>query len=217
MSNPPEANPNKPATGRPEMSATRWLLRGLCVVATFYSAFFAAHGVLMTGQFLNDEVRAGKIEAITGYTKMGPKLRLDTGREAVFSGQVLFQQSNPVELKVGDRVEKRRDSFVYIVNGTALTDLRWVLQNWLLPMRLLVLIGTYVIAGTAYVLAYKRTPLGDCVWSDADPKRPRYPRTRASLIATTLVTWLVVFGLVTTAFGCISGCLSGIGRVARLE
>ncbi|HZN63955.1 MAG TPA: hypothetical protein VFB66_01555 [Tepidisphaeraceae bacterium] len=212
MSHAAEANPNNPATGRPEVSAGRWLLRALYVVATFFSAFFAAHGVLMTGQFLNDEIPAGKIEAITGHTKIGPKLRLDTGREAVFSSQVLFQQAKPVELKPGDRGEKRRDSFVYIVNGSALTDLRWVRQNWLLPVRLLVPLVAYVIVGTVYVLAYKRTPLGDCVWSDADPKRPRRPRTRAGLITAMLLTWLIVFGLVTTAFGCMAGCLSGIGK-----
>jgi hypothetical protein len=194
------------------MSASRWLLRALCIAATFFSAFFAAHGVLMTGQFLNDEIPAGTIEAITGHTKAGPKLRLDSGREAVFSSQVLFQQAKAIELKPGDRVEKRRDSFVYLVNGTALTDLNWILSNWLLPVRLLVPLGAYVIAGTIYVLAYKRTPLGDCFWADADPKRPHRPHTRPGMIAAMLVAWLVVFGLVTTVFGCMSGCLFGIGK-----
>jgi hypothetical protein len=212
MSDALEANPKKSATSRPEMSASRWLLRALCIVATFFSACFAAHGVLMTGQFLNDDIPAGKIEAITGHTKTGPKLRLDTGREAVFSDQVLFQQPKPVELRVGDLVEKRRVSFVYVVNGTALTDWRWVLQNWLLPVRLLVPLGAYVIGGAIYVLAYRRTPLGDCVWSETDPKRPRRPRTRAGMIAAMLVTWLVGSGLVTTAFGCMAGCLFGIGK-----
>jgi hypothetical protein len=212
MSDAAEANLTKPANDARNMLAIRRPLRGICVVATFFSAFFAAHGALMTGQFLNDDIPAGKIEAITGHTKMGPKLRLDNGREAVFSDQVLFQQSKPVELKVGDQVEKRRDSFLYIVNGTALTDLRWVLQNWLLPVHLLVPLGGYVIAGVIYVLAYKRTPLGDCVWSDTDPRRPLRPRTRAGMITAMLVTWLLVFGLVTTAFGCIGGCFSGIGK-----
>jgi hypothetical protein len=204
--------PSQPQAEPELRDLIRRLLRGICVVATFFSAPFAAHGVLMTGQFLNDEIPAGRIDAISGYTKIGPKLRLDSGQEAVFPGQVLFQQAKPVEIKVGDRVEKRRNSPVYFVNGTPLTDVRWVLENWLLPVRVLAPLGVYLIVGTIYVLAYKRTPLGDCVWADADSKRPRRPRTRVGMIVATLVAWLAVAGLATMVFGCIEGCLVGIGK-----
>jgi hypothetical protein len=145
----------------------RWVLRGVCVVATFYSCFFAAHGLLMTGQFLNDEIPAGRIEAILGTTKTGPRLRLDNGKEVVFSSMALFQQPKPVELAVGDRVEKRADSTVYLVNGKPLTNLAWLLHNWLIPTHLLVTLGVYLVAATAYVLIYGRTPIGDCTWTGA--------------------------------------------------
>jgi hypothetical protein len=212
MSDPAEVNPNQSATGQPVLSATRWLLRGLCIIATFYSAFDAAHGILTTVQILNDEIPAGRIVAITGHSKVGPEIRLDSGREAVFFNQALYQQPRPIELKVGDQVEKRRDSLVYRVNGVALTDLGWVLDHWLLPLRLLVPLAVYLTAGTIYVLAYQRTPLGDCLWSDADPERPHRPRTRAGRVMAMLVGWLIVVGFETVAFACIAGCLSGIGK-----
>src|SRR5215204_4965467 len=111
----------------------RRVLRGIYSVAMLFSAFSAAHSVLITGQCLNDEIPAGRIHAIIGHSKMGPRLRLDNGHEAVFWSQVLYRQAEPVKLKIGDQVEKQRDSFVYTVNGIALTDMRWGLANLLLP------------------------------------------------------------------------------------
>ena len=190
----------------------RLLLRGVCVVAAFFSTIFAAHGVLMTGQFLDDRIPAGTVVAVLGTTKTGPRLRLDNGEEVVFSNQVLFQQPNPVVIAVGDHVEKRRDSFAYVVNGTALTGTSWVVRHWLLPVHLVVLAGAYLLAGTVYVLKYGRTPLGDSVWPDADPARPRRPRTRAGMICAMAMTWLLIAGLATAAFGCMGGCLGAVGR-----
>src|SRR4051794_40343672 len=165
------------------LSGPRWLLRGICLVAAFPSAFFAAHGVLMSGQILNDAIPAGRVEAILGHAKTGPRLRLEHGQEVVFPYWALYAPSVPVQLAVGDQVEKRRDSFAYVVNGMVLTDLHWVLRNWLLPVYLLVPLGAYLIVGTVYVLKYGRAPLADLIWSDADPKCPRRPRTRVALIA----------------------------------
>ena len=189
----------------------RHLLRRICAAAVSISALFAGHGVMVARQFLKDEIPAGRIEAISRGTKSGPMLRLDTGLDVVFSGDVLLQQVEPVKLVVGDRVEKRRDSFRYVVNGTALTDVRWVLRNWLLPVRVVVPLGAYLVLGTVYVLAYRRTPLGD-VWFDADVKRPRRPRTRAGMVVTTFLVWPFAAGLVTAALGCMVGCLTGIHK-----
>src|SRR5258706_14917313 len=118
-----------PTKQRQTLSGPRWLLRGICLVVAFPSAFFAAHGVLMSGQILNDSIPAGRVEAILGHAKTGPRLRLENGQEAVFPYWALYAQSVPVQLAVGDQVEKRRDSFAYVVNGMVLTDLHWVLRN----------------------------------------------------------------------------------------
>jgi hypothetical protein len=193
-------------------SALRRLLRGVCAFATFFSAFFAAHGLLMTAQFLNDDIPAGRIEAILGTTKSGLRLRLDNGREVVFSNVPLFQRQTPLRLAFGDRVEKRPDSLVYVVNGTPITGFGWVLREWLLPVRLIVPLAAYLLVGTVYVLKYRRTPLGDLAWRDADPKRPRRPRSRPGMIAAVFATWLAVAVLETTIFGCMSGCLFGVGK-----
>jgi hypothetical protein len=65
---------------------TRLVLRGIALIATFYSAFFGAGGLLMTMQFLDDEIPAGKVQAIIGHIKGGTPLRLDNGREVVLLG-----------------------------------------------------------------------------------------------------------------------------------
>ena len=82
-------------------------------MAALFSAFFAAHGLVMTGQFLDDEIRAGTVESVLDPGKAGRRLRLEDGRVVVFTGQVLLLQPRPVRLSAGDRVEKRRDSLVY--------------------------------------------------------------------------------------------------------
>ena len=129
--------------------------------------------------------------------------RKDTARRDIEVGQ-------PVHLAVGDHVEKQRGSLVYVVNGTALTDVRWVLRNWLLPVRLLAPLAAYLLVGAGYVLAYGRTPFGDLLWSD-DEQRPRRPRTRGGMILAVFATWVVAL-LLTTVFGCMTGCLSGVAK-----
>ena len=192
-------------------SIRRRVLCGVCVVAALFSGFFATHGLLMTRRLLNDEVPPGRIESILGRTKAGPRLRLDNGQEDVFLDVVLFQQPQPVHLAVGDHVEKQRGSLVYVVNGTALTDVRWVLRNWLLPVRVLAPLAAYLFVGAGYVLAYGRTPFGDLVWSHVE-QRPRRPRTRGGMILAVFASWVVVALLLTTVFGCITGCLSGVAK-----
>jgi hypothetical protein len=193
----------------PRLSATRWVLRATCVVATFYSASFASHGLLMTGQILSDEFPSGKVQSIEGHTKTGTRVRLESGREIVFSNLV------PVRIAVGDHIAKRRESAAYVVNGTPRTDVRWLLREWLLPMRVTIPLVAYLIAGTTYALKYRRTPLGDCAWSDTDPQRPRRPRTRRGLVAAVALTWLLICLLETALLGgCAWGCLRGISKVA---
>jgi hypothetical protein len=202
---------NQPQTD-PDRDLARRLVRGVYTLAMAFSAFMAAGGILLTGQILNDEIPAGRIKSITGGTKMGPRLLLDTGDEVVFSNQALYEQPKTVELSIGDQVEKRRDSVVYVVNGKPLTDVPWVLRNCLLPAHLLITLGVCLSAGTIFVLAFRRTPIGDSIWSDDDPKRPRRPRTRVGMIAAMVGAWFVACGLATTAFGCMVGCPRVISR-----
>jgi hypothetical protein len=169
----------------------------------------------MTGQLLNDDIPAGKVEAILKQTKSGPRLLLDNGREVVFSSAALYDQPERTPLAVGDRVEKHHESCVYFVNGRAITDVSWVLRRWLMPVHMLIPLLTYMLIGTIYACTYGHTPLGDCVWSVADPKRPHRPRTRAGLIIAVFLSWFLAAGLATALFGCMGGCLSGIGALAR--
>jgi hypothetical protein len=205
-----------PPQSEPELrDLWRRVLLGTCLVAIVFSAFFAAHGVLMTMQIVDAEIPAGRIDAIVGQTKSGPRLLLDNGREVIFSSSALFEQPTPVKLAVGDRVEKQRGSLVYVHNGKRLTDFAWVRRTWLLPAQVLVPLGAYLVVTTGYVVAYRRTPLGDWLWADASEKRPHRPRTRVGMIAAAVVVWLAVALFMTALFGCIGGCLSGIVRAAR--
>ena len=205
-----------PPPSEPELRELwRRVLRGVCLVAIVFSAFFAAHGVLMTMQIVDVEIPPGRIEAIDRQTKSGPRLRLDNGHEVVFSSSALFEQPTPVELAVGDRVEKQRGSLVYVLNGKRLTDFAWVLRTWLLPPHVLVPLSADMVVATGYVLAYRRTPLGDWLWADAEAKRPSRPRTRVGMIAVMALAWVAVALFMTAVFGCIGGCLSGIVRAAR--
>ena len=79
------ANQQQQPQNEPELrELIRRVLRGTCIVAAFISAAFAAHGVVMTLQILNDEVPAGKVAFILGETKMGTRVRLENGGKAAF-------------------------------------------------------------------------------------------------------------------------------------
>lgn len=204
----PRNVPANPQKTEPELrDLSRWLLRLICGAAALLSAFIAGHGVLMTLQILNDAIPAGRIEAVLGQTKTGMRLRLDGGREVVFSNLALFRRTKPVVLAVGNRVEKQYGSCVYLVNGTKLTDLSWVVREFLLPPLVFVPLGIYVLLGSAFVLAYGRTPWGDSIWRDADPNRPHWPRTRGGLLAALIAGWLLVLVLIIVFFTVVQGCL----------
>ncbi|MDB5356765.1 MAG: hypothetical protein JWN24_3218 [Phycisphaerales bacterium] len=145
----PLAQSEKPAVE----STIRTLLRVLCVILTFYSVFMVAHGLMMTGQILKDDIPAGVIQSIR-TVKSGYKLQLDTGRRVVFPFYALDNKSGRVELAVGDRVEKKPDSAVYLINGRALTNRHWLLREWLLPMRIQALFGAYLFFGGVYAFMY---------------------------------------------------------------
>lgn len=112
-----------------------------------------AHGLMMTGQILKDDIPAGVIQSIR-TVKSGYKLQLDTGRRVVFPFYALDNKSGRVELAVGDRVEKKPDSAVYLINGRALTNRHWLLREWLLPMRIQALFGAYLFFGGVYAFMY---------------------------------------------------------------
>ena len=192
----------------PEVLFIRRVLRGICVVTTFFSAFFAASGLQMAAQLVEDEVPAGKVESILGQTKTRTRVQLENGPEAQISKLV------PVRIAVGDHIAKRRDSFDYVVNGKAVTDFSWVLHNWLLPLHLLIPLGVYLLVGTIYVFSYRRTPLGEQIWPD-DKNPPRRPRTRAGMILVLCASWLAAVMLVAVFFGCIGGCIGGVFNQLR--
>ena len=204
---------NEPKNEPELRGLVRRLLCGLCLATALGSAFPAAGNILLTGQILNDEIRGGIVESVVRHTKSGPRLRLDTGEEVVFSNIALYRRPTPIVLAVGDRIEKHRDSCVYIVNGRGITDVSWLVHEVLVPWPLLIPIGAYVLLGTAFVLSYRRTPLGECIWSNTDPNRPRRPTTRAALLVLLGVNWLILLIVMVIGFGCISGCLSGIGKL----
>jgi hypothetical protein len=200
----------------PEKSATRKSIRSICIVAAFFSAFFAAHGLMMTAQFFHDQIPAGRIESIVDHTKSGPRLHLDNGQEVVFPAIVLFKQPKPMQLVAGDQVSKQRGTFAYLVNGNPLTNIKWIMHYWLLPGRLVFTLGAYLLLGGIFVLKYQRTPLADLLPSDTDPKRPRKVRTLPMQLMILVVSWLVLVIIVTLLFSCVSGCLFAMGRLLAL-
>src|SRR3954449_10128158 len=104
ITNPPEQN-------EPELwELIRRVLRAVCCIAAAFSAFEAATGAITAVQILNDEVRAGRVGAILGYTKEHTRVRLDTGDEVAFSEWARRLRPPLVRLAVGDQVEKRRES-----------------------------------------------------------------------------------------------------------
>ncbi len=139
-------------------------------------------------------------------------MRLDTGDEVAFSEWALRLRPEPIRLAVGDRVEKRRESSVYMVNGQALSDFSWLLRDVLLPVRLLVPLGVYLVFGMVYALKFKRAPLADTGETSGDAERPRRPRTRAREVAWVFASWLLICGLMLGFVGCVGGCVFGIGR-----
>ncbi|HXE55398.1 MAG TPA: hypothetical protein VN541_20405 [Tepidisphaeraceae bacterium] len=190
---------------------TRRVLRFICLAAALISAIFAGSGVQMAGQIVNDEIPPGRIVAILGQTKGGTRVRLDSGQEVLFSNLALFRGPKPIELAVGDRVEKEYQSCVYLLNGKALTDFWWVFHEYLLPARVFIPLGLYLLGGTVFMLKYRRTPHGDWIWSD--PERPRRPRTRWGLFAMLLVNWLLLYTVFIFFWGCLFAVFSGIGKV----
>lgn len=185
----------------PEVLFIRRVLRGICAVATLFSAIFAEEGLRRTAQMVEDEVPAGKVQSL-GQTKTRTRIQLEPGREVLVSRL-------PIQLAVGDHVEKRRDSFVYLVNGKAVTDFSWVLHNWLLPLHLVIPLGLYLLVGTIYVFSFRRTPLGEQIWPN-DNNPPRRPRTRGGMMLLLCASWLAAVMLVAVFFGCIGGCIGGV-------
>jgi hypothetical protein len=193
----------------------RRLLRWIWGITAILSAFMAATGAMTTVQIANHEIPTGKVVTILGHTKTGTRLRLDSGEEVDFPDSALYGQSNPPEIKVGDRVEKQRESFNYFLNGRQLTDTSWVVHGILFPIGLRILSGAYILIGVLFIVAYKRTPLEDGLWSEDSCQRSRWPRTRPVLIAALLLHWLLVFAALSAVLGCHLSCLFGVTNALK--
>jgi hypothetical protein len=189
----------------------RFVLQGICLVPGFWSAGIAASGVLTAAQLVDDDIPAGNVVSISGPTKVGLRLRLDNGREAVLRNPVVWNRPAQLEMRVGDRIEKLTGLPEYLVNGKPITDGGWMVREILLPVELRVFLGIHLLFGTIFVLRYRRTPVGALVWYDGDPERPRRPRTVAGMVAALVGTWL----LACVPFLCFWGCLGGLGNALK--
>lgn len=204
---------NQPEQNEPELwELIRRVLRAVCWMVAFFSAFEAATGAITAVQILNDEVRAARVVAIVGYSKGHTRVRLDTGDEVSFSEWALRLRPPPIRLAVGDRVEKRRESCVYVLNGEALSDFSWLLRDVVLPVRLLVPLGLYLVLGSIYVVKFGRAPLADTGEAKGEAEHLRRRRRRGRAIAWLLAEWFLVFVLMLAFFGCVGGCVFGMGR-----
>ena len=196
----------------PKVEDIRGFLRTVCAAAAFFSAFGVAMGTMMVAQYLDEAVPAGTITAIVGQTKSSVRLRLEGGYEVAFPNVALDLRSPPVQLAVGDSVEKRQGSLTCLVNGIAVTDARRFLSHWLLSWLVVVPLTAWVIGGTAYVLAFGRTPLWGELWSGPEGKRPPWPRNRLLQLVVLVLEWIASCLLAFMAMGCLGGCLGGVGH-----
>ena len=131
----PGPDSSAPASAQPSPpppSSARVVLRFVCFLTAVFSAFFAAHGVLMTFQFLDDDVPAGTVVSLADRTKAGQRVRLDTGQTALFR-DAISDARLPVRLSPGDRYEKRGGTVTYLVNGRPITGPAWLVREWLVP------------------------------------------------------------------------------------
>jgi hypothetical protein len=193
----------------------RLLLAFLCFFPLFFSAGVASDGLIAAAEHLKTDIPAGRIEFVGPRTKVGTRIRLDNGAELYFPNDVLSarvrtMQDQALQLAVGDRVEKRRDSFDYVVNGIVVADRHWVEREYLFTTFMFVTLGVYLLAATLYVLWYGRTPLGEMFWRSERPDRPRRPRTRAGLLFASYTSWFAAVAVMTAFTGCFQGCIRGI-------
>src|SRR5689334_11311647 len=98
------------ALSPPPTDALAVLLRGACTFSWFFAASFTAFGLLCTVHDLLGSIPAGTIERVE-YAKAGKTIIMTDGAERHFPSSVLNDGPEPIELRPGDRVEKRRGSF----------------------------------------------------------------------------------------------------------
>jgi hypothetical protein len=204
-------SPDKTTPPRNADEGARVLWRGASIVAALFSAFAVSHAVLMTVQYLNAEIPPGRIVSI-GSVKSGPLIQLDNGQRAVVPWMVLRGRPTPIVLHVGDRVEKHVDSAVYSINGTPVTDRRWLIETWLLPWDVCIGVAAYLVLGCAFAIRYRRTPIGDALWSGSDPQRPVYPRTTIGCLVMVVVPWLFLVIAMMMVFSCMGQAVGGLFR-----
>jgi hypothetical protein len=179
-----------------------------------FSACVASLGVLMVGQTLQEEIPDGRIEYFNPPAKTGPSLHLDNGRDVVFFGQVLSMQPHYIQLIVGDRVEKRQDSFIYLLNGKQIANGSWVFWNYVFPIELRVLLTVHVLSGLVLAIWYGRTPVELVIDRKSLPKRLQ-PQTMSGRLIALFATWVAAVGVVAMAFAVMEGCLFGVGHAIR--
>jgi hypothetical protein len=186
----------------------RLLLSLLCAAPMIISACAAIDSILMTTMHWTAEIPAGKIESVLPLGKGDPRFRLDTGVEVRFPRDVI--DAGPRPLAVGDRIEKHRSSFTYLLNDTVVADGPWARRTYLLSPWLVVPLTVYLFGSMAYVLKYRRTPVGELAWPQAHPDRPRRPRSVAGLTLVNCLIWCSVVALGAAFFACFQGCMSSI-------
>jgi hypothetical protein len=151
-------------------------------------------------------------------SKGGQDLKTTRG-DAFFPSQVLFQDwRHPITLKVGDEVRKDPWSFVYYINGKAVTDAAWARQQYvfaaqnIIALVLLILFWTPCVHhAVKYRLPWPRT--APRTGSPDTPVSARKPRFVRNAIVIPLLMWLaaIIGGL--AFFGCFTGCIMGIAKM----
>jgi hypothetical protein len=132
-----------------------------CCGSAFLSAFIAAGILTVGGQIWVDDF-AGIIQSISS-AKGGQSLKLDNGTTCMVPFDALDDTSPPINLAIGDQVEKKYNSWEYLLNNRPLTDSRWAVHHYLLPTETKTLGGSYLVLCTVFAIAYRRNPLSEAI------------------------------------------------------
>ncbi len=87
--------------------------------------------------------------------KAGSRVVLDNDAEGVLPDYVLFEPRFPITLKVGDRVEKQKGTFIYRVNSRNLTDFTWMIKYHFLKGEQLFFFFSYITLAIVFVLVFR--------------------------------------------------------------
>lgn len=210
MTLPPDQDKASGPTGRtPLLRRTLW---NVWALAAALSPGLAVLGLCKTGLLAHADVPPGRVEAVLGQTKRGVRVRTDGGRVAVVPKAVLRLQPEPVALSVGDRLEKRRDSLTYVVNGVPLTDGKWVARHWLFSRFQLAAMGVYVVLGMILVHSEAVEHVGGMRGVNDLARRMTGARRWAEPAIVLSLIWLGVFFVMALGAGCVTASRYAIFR-----